>query len=79
MRVAAGEADAPLKAVANLVGGFKDGEPVADTPYDDFMAMFELNLRPTYLVTQTALPRLVAEGGFTVPGQDPEETELAAS
>jgi NAD(P)-dependent dehydrogenase (short-subunit alcohol dehydrogenase family) len=66
VRVAAGEADAPLKAVANLVGGFKDGQPVADTPYDDFQAMFELNLRPTYLVTQTALPRLVAAGGGAI-------------
>ena len=66
VRVAAGEAEAPLKAVANLVGGFKDGQPVADTPYDDFMAMFELNLRPTYLITQTALPRLVAAGGGAI-------------
>jgi len=66
VRVAAGTADAPLKAVANLVGGFTDGQPVADTPYDDFMAMFELNLRPTYLVTQTALPRLVAAGGGAI-------------
>jgi NAD(P)-dependent dehydrogenase (short-subunit alcohol dehydrogenase family) len=66
VRVAAGEAEAPLKAVANLVGGFKDGQPVADTPYDHFQAMFELNLRPTYLVTQTALPRLVAAGGGAI-------------
>jgi NAD(P)-dependent dehydrogenase (short-subunit alcohol dehydrogenase family) len=66
VRIAAGDADQPLKAVANLVGGFKDGQPVADTPYDHFLAMFELNLRPTYLVTQTALPRLVAVGGGAI-------------
>jgi NAD(P)-dependent dehydrogenase (short-subunit alcohol dehydrogenase family) len=66
VRTAASDADQPLKAIANLVGGFKDGQPVADTPYDDFLAMFELNLRPTYLVTQTALPRLVAAGGGAI-------------
>ena len=66
VRIAAADADQPLKAVANLVGGFKDGQPVADTPYDHFLAMFELNLRPTYLVTQTALPRLVAAGGGAI-------------
>jgi NAD(P)-dependent dehydrogenase (short-subunit alcohol dehydrogenase family) len=66
VRVAASDESEPLKAVANLVGGYKDGQPVADTPYDDFLAMFELNLRPTYLVTQCALPRLVAAGGGAI-------------
>ena len=63
VRLAAGEASAPLGAVANLVGGYADGQPVADTPLADFEAQFALNLRPTYLVTQCALPRLVAAGG----------------
>jgi NAD(P)-dependent dehydrogenase (short-subunit alcohol dehydrogenase family) len=63
VRIAAGEADAPLRAVANLVGGFAAGQPVVDTPLADFEAMFALNLRPTYLVTQSALPRLVEAGG----------------
>jgi NAD(P)-dependent dehydrogenase (short-subunit alcohol dehydrogenase family) len=66
VRLAAGEASAPLGAVANLVGGFADGQPVADTPLADFEAMFALNLRPTYLVTQCALPRLVAAGGGAI-------------
>jgi NAD(P)-dependent dehydrogenase (short-subunit alcohol dehydrogenase family) len=66
VRVAAGDADAPLRAVANLVGGFKDGQPVADTPLAEFEAMFALNVRPTYLVTQCALPRLVAAGGGAI-------------
>ena len=63
MRLAAGDADAPLRAVANLVGGFAAGQRVVDTPLADFEAMFALNLRPTYLVTQCALPRLVEAGG----------------
>ena len=66
VRVAAGDGDAPLKAVANLVGGFKAGQPVADTPLSEFEVMLELNLRPTYLVTQAALPRLVAAGGGAI-------------
>jgi NAD(P)-dependent dehydrogenase (short-subunit alcohol dehydrogenase family) len=66
VRVAAGDEEHPLAAVVNLVGGYADGQPVADTPFADFMAMFELNLRPTYLVTQCALPRLVAAGGGAI-------------
>src|ERR687895_830049 len=66
VRLAAGEASAPLGAVANLVGGYADGQPVADTPLSDFEAQFALNLRPTYLVTQCALPRLVAAGGGAI-------------
>jgi NAD(P)-dependent dehydrogenase (short-subunit alcohol dehydrogenase family) len=66
VRVAAGDEAAPLRALANLVGGFKDGQPVADTPLADFEAQFALNVRPTYLVTQCALPRLVAAGGGAI-------------
>jgi NAD(P)-dependent dehydrogenase (short-subunit alcohol dehydrogenase family) len=66
VRVAAGDEGAPLKALANLVGGFKDGQPVSDTPLAEFEALFKLNLRPTYLVTQCALPRLVAAGGGAI-------------
>ena len=66
VRVAAGNAERPLRAVANLVGGFAAGQPVADTPLDEFERMFALNLRPTYLVTQCALPRLVEAGGGAI-------------
>jgi len=63
VRIAAGDASAPLRAVANLVGGFRDDQPVVDMPFGDFESLFALNVRPTYLVTQCALPRLVASGG----------------
>ena len=42
----------------NLVGGFAADQPVKDTPIAEFERLFRLNLRPTYLVTQAALPRL---------------------
>jgi NAD(P)-dependent dehydrogenase (short-subunit alcohol dehydrogenase family) len=54
--------DAPLRGVVNLVGGFAAGGRVHETPIDEFEKQFTLNLRPTYLVTQAALPHMV-EGG----------------
>lgn len=63
---ATAQPEAPLGAVVNLVGGFADGQRVADTPLADFEAQFALNLRPTYLVTQAALPALVGAGGGAV-------------
>jgi NAD(P)-dependent dehydrogenase (short-subunit alcohol dehydrogenase family) len=66
VRAAAGDGDHPLRAVANLVGGFKADQPVADTPWAEFEAQFALNLRPTYLVTQAALPALVDAGGGAI-------------
>jgi NAD(P)-dependent dehydrogenase (short-subunit alcohol dehydrogenase family) len=64
--VAAAEDGPPLRAVVNLVGGFAADQPVASTPVETFEAQFALNLRPTYLVTQAALPRLVAAGGGAI-------------
>jgi NAD(P)-dependent dehydrogenase (short-subunit alcohol dehydrogenase family) len=64
--VRATEGEAPLKALVNLVGGFAADQPIATTPLADFERMFALNLRPTYLVTQAALPRLAANGGGAI-------------
>jgi NAD(P)-dependent dehydrogenase (short-subunit alcohol dehydrogenase family) len=50
---------APLKGVVNLVGGFAAGGLVHETPIEEFEQQFRLNLRPTYLVTQAALPYMV--------------------
>ena len=66
LRTAAGDAEAPLGALANLVGGYAGDQPVATTPFDAFERQFALNLRPTYLVTQAALPRLAAAGGGSI-------------
>ena len=63
---AASKPGAPLRGVVNLVGGYAAAGRVAETPFDDFFAQFELNLRPTYLVTAAALPSLVAAGGGSV-------------
>ena len=57
---------APLRAVAHLVGGFADGQPVAETPLADFEAQFALNLRPAYLAVPGRAPRLAAAGGGAI-------------
>ncbi|GGS04812.1 short-chain dehydrogenase [Micromonospora fulviviridis] len=64
--VAAAEPAAPLRAVVNLVGGYASGGLVHETPIEEFDRMLRINLRPTYLVTQAALPHLVAAGGGAV-------------
>jgi NAD(P)-dependent dehydrogenase (short-subunit alcohol dehydrogenase family) len=61
--VATGAAGAPLRAVVNLVGGYAGGAKVHELPLADFERQFTLNLRPTFLVTQAALPHLVTAGG----------------
>jgi NAD(P)-dependent dehydrogenase (short-subunit alcohol dehydrogenase family) len=66
VNLAAQDAAAPLRAVANLVGGFAMGGLVHETPVADFEAILRLNLRPTYLVTAAALPHLVSAGGGSV-------------
>jgi NAD(P)-dependent dehydrogenase (short-subunit alcohol dehydrogenase family) len=63
---AASDGDAPLGGVVNLVGGFHAGKRVAETPLEVFEEQFRLNLRPTYLVTQAAIPHLVAAGGGSI-------------
>ncbi|MDX6707574.1 MAG: hypothetical protein QOI48_3420 [Solirubrobacteraceae bacterium] len=64
--LAAGDQGAPLRAVVNLVGGFAMGGRVHETPVEDFEAQLQVNLRPTYLVCQAALPHLQAAGGGAI-------------
>ena len=66
VELAAADPDAPLTAVANLVGGFAMGGRVHETSIDDFEHLLRLNLRPTYLTTQAALPHLMEAGGGSV-------------
>jgi NAD(P)-dependent dehydrogenase (short-subunit alcohol dehydrogenase family) len=64
--IAAGDPAAPLRAVVNLIGGYAGGGRVHEMPLADFEGQFTANLRPTFLVTQAALPHLVAAGGGAV-------------
>ena len=65
-QLAGGRDDAPLQAVANLVGGFAMGGKVHQTPIDEFERLFRLNLRPLYLTTSATLPYLIDAGGGSV-------------
>ncbi|TCB95782.1 SDR family NAD(P)-dependent oxidoreductase [Micromonospora zingiberis] len=64
--VAAGDPEAPLRAVVNLVGGYASNGLVHETPVEEFERMLTLNLRPTHLVTRAALPHLIDAGGGAV-------------
>ena len=57
---------APLRGLVNLVGGFAAGGRVHETPIEEFERQFRLNLRPTYLVTQAALPQMLEAGGGSI-------------
>jgi NAD(P)-dependent dehydrogenase (short-subunit alcohol dehydrogenase family) len=63
---AAADGTAPLRAVANLVGGYAGGARVHETALEDFERQFTLNLRPTYLVTRAAIPHLIEAGGGSI-------------
>jgi len=58
------EAAAPLHAVVNLAGGFAAGQPVGETPVEDFEAVLALNLRTTYVVCHAAIPHLAGDGAI---------------
>jgi NAD(P)-dependent dehydrogenase (short-subunit alcohol dehydrogenase family) len=66
--VAAGSGDplAPLRGLVNLVGGFETGGRVHETPIEDFERQFRLNLRPTYLMSQAAIPHMIEQRGGSI-------------
>jgi NAD(P)-dependent dehydrogenase (short-subunit alcohol dehydrogenase family) len=59
-------AKASLKGVVNLVGGYAAGGRVHETSIEEFEKQFMLNVRPTFLVTQAALPHLISGGGGSI-------------
>lgn len=63
---AAADGTQPLRAVANLVGGFAMGGKVHQTPVEDFEDQLRLNLRATYLVSQATVPHLIEAGGGAI-------------
>ena len=61
------DAEAPLRGLVNLVGGFAMGGRVHETSIEEFERQFRLNLRATYLMTQAAIrPMLEHAGGSIV-------------
>lgn len=66
--IASSDASAPVTAVVNLVGGFAMGERVDATPVDEFERLLQLNLRPLYLLSAAAIPRIIEAGGGSIVG-----------
>lgn len=63
---ASDDPDSPLAAVVNLVGGYSEPGRVHEAGVDDFEAQLRLNLRPTYLMCQAAIPHLLVSGGGAI-------------
>ncbi len=42
--------------LANLVGGFWGGKPISETTVEEWQAMFDLNLKPTFLMCRAVAP-----------------------
>jgi NAD(P)-dependent dehydrogenase (short-subunit alcohol dehydrogenase family) len=66
LTAATADSGSPLRGVVNLVGGFAAGGRVHEAPVEEFEAQFRLNLRPTYLMTQAALPHLIDAGAGSI-------------
>jgi len=64
--LAAADGQAPLRGLVNLVGGFSVAGRVHETPIEEFESQFRLNLRPTYLMVQAAVPRMLASGSGSI-------------
>lgn len=60
------DAQRPLRAVVNLIGGFSMGGRVHETPVGEFDRMLELNLRSVYLLCHAAVPSLLSAGGGSI-------------
>ena len=72
-------AAAPLHALVNLAGGFAAGEPVAETPVEQFEASLELNLRTTYVACHAAIPVLADDGAIVCTSSATAHAPFAGS
>jgi len=60
------EATGGVWAVAHLVGGHRDGEPLAEMPLEGWREQIDLNLWPLVLTLGAFLPGMIARGGGRV-------------
>ena len=51
-----------LDILVNLVGGFWGGKSIADTSMAEWQAMFDINLKPTFLCCRAAVPAMKKNG-----------------
>ncbi len=51
-----------IDILANLVGGFWGGKPIAETTMAEWQAMFDLNLKPAFLCCRAVVPVMQRNG-----------------
>jgi NAD(P)-dependent dehydrogenase (short-subunit alcohol dehydrogenase family) len=51
-----------LDILVNLVGGFWGGKSIAETSQAEWQAMFDMNLKPTFLCCRAAVPAMKKNG-----------------
>jgi NAD(P)-dependent dehydrogenase (short-subunit alcohol dehydrogenase family) len=49
-----------IDILVNLVGGFWGGKPIAETTLAEWQAMFDLNVRPTFICCRAVVPKMQA-------------------
>lgn len=52
-----------LNVVAHMVGGYRGGAKLADTPPEVWDRMLDLNLKSAFLIARAALPQMLSGGG----------------
>lgn len=52
-----------LDALVHMIGGYRGGTLLADTPVELWDRMLDLNLKSAFLVARTAIPAMLAGGG----------------
>ena len=60
------ESAGQLDHLANVAGTWKGGQPIDETPVDEFEAVFDINLKTAFLASKHALPHLRETDGAIV-------------
>ena len=55
-----------LDALANIAGTWKGGQPIDETPIEEFEVLFDVNLTTAFLASKHAVPHLRETGGAIV-------------
>jgi NAD(P)-dependent dehydrogenase (short-subunit alcohol dehydrogenase family) len=55
-----------LDALANVAGTWKGGQPIDETPLEEFEMLFDVNLTTAFLASKHAVPHLRETGGAIV-------------
>ena len=55
-----------IDALCNVAGTWRGGQPIDETPVDEFDMLFDVNLKSMFLVSKHAIPHLRDAGGAIV-------------